>query len=133
MITYRTDLDGFDWNWFRDVMMEGGWHNGRSADQYRTAYENSAVVVNAFDGERLIGTGRVLSDGVSNAYLMDLWTHPDYRRRGIGKRMVEILLEPLAGQHVYLHTDDQQSFYAGCGFKQQPDGMGMVVGTWLNA
>ncbi len=131
MITYRTDLDHIDWSQFREAMIEGEWHNERTAEQYRMAYENSQRVVNAYDGEKLVGTGRVLSDGVSNAYLVDLWTHPEYRRRGIGRQLVATLTEELAGQHVYLHTDDQRSFYEGCGFRLQTDGMGMVVGEWL--
>ncbi len=131
MIDYRTDLDHIDWSRFRDAMIEGEWHNERTPEQYRKAYENSQHVVNAYDGERLVGTGRVLSDGVSNAYLVDFWTHPEYRRRGIGRHMVATLTKELAGQHVYLYTDDQGSFYRACGFKLEPHGMGMVVGEWL--
>jgi hypothetical protein len=42
------------------------------------------------------------------------------------------LLAKVPGQHVYLFTDDMQAFYARLGFELQPDGMGRVVGAWLN-
>jgi N-acetylglutamate synthase-like GNAT family acetyltransferase len=45
--------------------------------------------------------------------------------------MVKILLARLQGQHVYLFTDDAPQFYKKLGFKEQPTGMGQVIGKWL--
>ncbi len=52
----------------------------------------------------MVGTARVLSDGVCNAYLLDVWTQSTYRRRGIGSTMVEALSDTVPGQHVALFT-----------------------------
>lgn len=42
-----------------------------------------------------------------------------------------MLEEKLAGQHVYLVTDDAVEFYKKLGFKEQPTGLSKVVGEWL--
>jgi len=81
--------------------------------------------------EKVVGTARVLSDGVCNAYIIDVWTLTKYRRRGIASKMMEMLFSQLQGQHVYLFTDDAIEFYEALGFEAQPFGMGKVIGKWL--
>lgn len=78
-----------------------------------------------------MGNARVLSDGVCNAYLVDVWTRSDLRRQGIGRAMVLRLLETCDGQHVYLFTDDMEPFYETLSFAPQGTGMSLVVGSWL--
>ena len=75
---------------------------------------------------------RVLSDGVCNAYIVDVWTLTAYRRQGIATEMMRRLLENLPGQHVYLFSDDQVDFYKSMGFVERPVGLEIVVGEWLN-
>jgi ribosomal protein S18 acetylase RimI-like enzyme len=96
------------------------------------SFRNSYRSVIARHGVTIVGTGRALSDGVCNAYIVDVWTQSAYRRRGIGRRVVEMICEALPGQHVYLFTDDQRDFYAACGFVPRAVGMQRVVGEWLN-
>jgi len=74
---------------------------------------------------------RLLSDGVCNAYLLDVWTASSHRRRGIGRAMVEALSEAVPGQHVALQTDDARQFYEALGFRPQPEFMSRVSGSWL--
>ena len=74
---------------------------------------------------------RLLSDGVCNAYLLDVWTASSHRRRGIGKAMVERLAAAVPGQHVGLQTDEAQAFYDSLGFRRQPEFMSRVSGRWL--
>jgi hypothetical protein len=45
--------------------------------------------------------------------------------------MLDVLCESLAGQHVYLFTDDQEAFYAACGFMPRGVGLEKIVGRWL--
>jgi predicted GNAT family acetyltransferase len=105
--------------------------NGRTPDELRRSFENSAVVALAWDGDRIIGKARALSDGICNAYVVDVWTHSDYRRRGVASRMMRLLAEKLEGQHIYLFTDDAEPFYHRLGYRRQGVGMGLVVGKWL--
>lgn len=105
--------------------------NGRTPKQLRESFENSYATVVAYTNERIIGTARVLSDGICNAYIVDVWTLTTYRRRGIACTMMKMLLAQLEGQHVYLFTDEYSEFYEQLGFLPQPIGLGKVVGQWL--
>lgn len=130
-ITYSQTIEGVDWVQLTADLQADDFDNGRTPDELRQSFANSAVVVFARDGERIIGKARALSDGVCNAYVVDVWTHSDYRRRGIASRMMRMLQEKLDGQHVYLFTDDAEAFYHQLGFHRQGTGMGLVVGKWL--
>ena len=131
-ITYKQDLDGVDWEEMKATLKRDDFDNGRTPEQLREAFANSAASVIAYapDG-RIIGTVRALSDGVCNAYVVDVWTLSEFRNRGVATRMMQQLLEGFQGQHVYLFTDDAVPFYRKLGFVEQEIGMGRVVGQWL--
>ena len=74
----------------------------------------------------------MLSDGVCNAYLLDVWTQSSVRRRGIATAMVNRLKAAVPGQHIGLQTEDAVEFYSGLGFRRQPEFMSLVVGRWLD-
>jgi predicted GNAT family acetyltransferase len=130
-VIFSTDLTAVDWTALKRDLAADHFDNGRSSHQLRESFENSFAVVFARNGDRIIGKARVISDGVCNAYIVDVWTHSGYRRRGIATKMIRMLLEKLDGQHVYLFTDDFPQFYEKLGFIRQGVGMGIVVGTWL--
>jgi ribosomal protein S18 acetylase RimI-like enzyme len=60
----------------------------------RVALESGSAV-GAWDGDRLVAFARALSDGHFNAYVEDVMVHEEYRRQGVGKRVVSLLLEEL--------------------------------------
>ena len=131
-ITYSKSTDGINWPNLKRDLAEDQFDNGRTPSELRKSFENSAVVAFAFDKERVIGKGRAISDGICNAYVIDMWTQSSFRRRGIASRIMELLIEDLNGQHVYLFTDDEQSFYEQIGFSRQGSGYSRIVGRWLN-
>jgi aralkylamine N-acetyltransferase len=57
--------------------------------------QNSAVFIGAFHQEKLIGMGRALSDLSSDAYIQDLTVLKDYRRKGVGKKIIQALVAEL--------------------------------------
>ena len=124
-------LEGIDWVRAKADLAESGFDNGRSPDALRRSFEQSQHVAFARDGDRVVGMARLLSDGVCNAYLLDVWTAPGYRRQGIASAMTRRLIELVPGQHVGLQTDDAQALYASLGFKPQPEFWSLVSGTWL--
>ncbi len=130
-VRYSDELEGVDWGALVAALEADAFHNGRSVEQMERSFCNSAFCILAWEGDDCVGNVRVLSDGVCNAYVVDVWTRSDRRRRGIGRRMMELALARLPGQHVYLFTDDHPAFYRALGFASQPEGMGRVVGTWL--
>ena len=131
-VTYTYDTAGVNWARLTDDLVADDFDNGRTPDELRRSFENSAVVVFAWLDGRIIGKARALSDGVCNAYVVDVWTHSDYRRRGIASHMMRSLAERLPGQHIYLFTDDAEKFYHQLGYRRQGIGMSIVSGQWLN-
>jgi predicted GNAT family acetyltransferase len=130
-IAYRDDCEGVDWTRLKLDLAEDDFDNGRSADELERSFRGSARVVFARDGKRVVGKARALSDGVCNAYVVDVWTQSAYRRRGIARAMLQRLVAPLSGQHVYLFTDDRTDLYVACGFRPRGTGLERVIGRWL--
>lgn len=124
--------EGIDWGRVKADLAADEFDNGRTAEALRRSFEQSQHVVFARDGDRVVGMARLLSDGVCNAYLLDVWTASAYRRRGIASAMIRELLARVPGQHVGLQTDDGQALYASLGFKPQPEFWSTVVGAWLD-
>lgn len=131
--SFRIDSspEGIDWEQVKTDLAADRFDNGRTADALRRSFEQSQHVAFARDGDRVVGMARLLSDGVCNAYLLDVWTASTHRRRGIASRMLRDLLERVPGQHVGLQTDDAQALYRSLGFRPQPEFWSTVVGSWL--
>ena len=126
-------LAGIDWGQAKADLAAENLAKERSAEDLRRSFHQSRHVAIARDetedGERVVGLARMLSDGVCNAYLVDVWTASSYRKRGIASAMVRFLLAQVPGQHVGLQTDEAQGFYASLGFQPQPEFWSRVV-TW---
>jgi ribosomal protein S18 acetylase RimI-like enzyme len=131
-VDINNSLEGIDWGAAKADLAADMFDNGRSPTALRRSFENSQHVAIARDGARVVGMARLLSDGVCNAYLVDVWTASSHRRQGIGSAMVRALAAEVPGQHIGLQTDDMQAFYATLGFAPQPDFLALVVGTWLD-
>jgi ribosomal protein S18 acetylase RimI-like enzyme len=130
-IRYTMELSAVDWDEMKQTLLEDDFDNLRTPDEYKESFENSFTACVAYAGEKIIGTARVLSDGVCNAYVVDVWTYTPYRRKGVASEMMRLLEEKLYGQHIYLFTDSAPWLYRSLGFKEQPIGMGKVAGKWL--
>ena len=73
-MTVRIDdsLEGIDWAQAKADLAADDFDNGRSAEGLRRSFQRSQHVVIAWDEERVVGMARLLSDGVCNAYLVDV-------------------------------------------------------------
>jgi ribosomal protein S18 acetylase RimI-like enzyme len=127
-----SSLEGIDWAQAKADLAADDFDNGRSPDALRRSFERSQHVAFARDGERVVGMARLLSDGVCNAYLVDVWTASAYRRRGIASALIRRFLDEVPGQHVGLQTEHAQALYESLGFRPQPEFWSLVAGTWLD-
>jgi ribosomal protein S18 acetylase RimI-like enzyme len=125
-------LDGIDWEQAKADLAADDFDNGRSPDALRRSFEQSQHVAIARDGDRVVGMARLLSDGVCNAYVVDVWTHSAYRRRGIASELMRLLVDAVPGQHIGLQTDGAQALYESLGFRPQPEFWSITSGTWLD-
>ena len=89
------------------------WAKGRARETQDHLIDVAARVVGLYDGDRQIGFCRATSDGVSIAYLADVYVLPEYRGRGLGEELVREMVEnaPLDGVRWVLHTEDAHSLY----------------------
>jgi predicted GNAT family acetyltransferase len=132
MFVLRTDLAGVDWATVKGDLARDRFDNGRTPEELARSFAASAHVSIAWADGRVVGTARLLADGVCNAYLVDVWTAGSHRRRGIASAMVAGLLARVPGHHVALFTEHAESLYTRLGFEVEEVGMSMVAGRWLN-
>lgn len=70
----------------------GWWHeHPNSRKNLPALIKGSFCFLVATHGDKLIGMGRVLSDGASDGYIQDIIVRPEYRGRGIGQELVKRL------------------------------------------
>ncbi len=56
-------------------------------------YLGSNIVITAWDGDKLIGILRGWTDGAYDGYVCDLAVDPDYQKQGIGRELLEKVIE----------------------------------------
>ncbi len=109
-----------------------GWNREYHAtpEELGHAVANSQFVVTAYLGDRLIGMGRVVSDGILHAMIYDMIVDPAYQRQGIGaqilRRLVEWCIEAKIRDIQLFCARGKRAFYERNGFGARPtDAPGM--------
>ena len=95
------------------------WAEQRSTEDLRQMLRGSPVVVSLWRGKRLVGFGRASSDGIHRAVLWDIVVAGDLQGRGLGRRVVEALLDSPRlrdVERIYLMTTNSAGFYRQLGF-----------------
>jgi GNAT superfamily N-acetyltransferase len=73
------------------------WLHFKLPGKLQEAYRNSDFVVTAWDGQRLVGVGRAVTDGCFSVYFPNILVHPEYRGRGIGRGIISKLIKHYKG------------------------------------
>jgi GNAT superfamily N-acetyltransferase len=96
------------------------WNDVFTREELARAHVGSTAWVGLRDGEgALVGTARAIADSGKYAWVYDVCVRTDWRRRGVGKALMRLLLDHPAVRGcrvVRLGTRDAQSLYAGFGF-----------------
>lgn len=71
-------------------------------ERIQRMYDSSNLIVTAWDGDRLVGVSRSITDWVWSCYLADLAVHPGYQQSGIGKELVRLTKEKIGEQCMLL-------------------------------
>jgi GNAT superfamily N-acetyltransferase len=107
-----------------DLYKAGGWwKNCYNKSGIKPLIKGSFAFIVAVDKktEKAVGMGRLISDGVSDAYIQDLVVLPDYRSQGIGEKLVQSLLEYCKSKGIIwiglIAEPKQDGFYLPFGFK----------------
>ncbi|MCX6554572.1 MAG: GNAT family N-acetyltransferase [Candidatus Aminicenantes bacterium] len=97
-----------------------------------TLVRQSFCFVGAFSGSELIGMGRAVSDGVSDAYIQDVVVLKKFRRAGIGNKIIEKIIEFLRSRRIgwigLIAEPGTRPFYQRLGFAVLEDYTPMRLG-----
>jgi predicted N-acetyltransferase YhbS len=94
----------------------------RSTLGERRPVDRPDITITAWDGEKLVGIARTLTDYTYVAYLADLAVDSKYQRQGIGKRLVEETKPKLGPECmiVLLAAPQANDYYPKLGFEHNP-------------
>jgi spermidine synthase len=110
----------------KKLYQHAGWwdENDESLDHSAwidTLVRQSFCFVGAFAGGEMIGMGRAVSDGVSDAYIQDVVVMEKFRGRGIGAAIIQKIVEFLRARRIgwigLVAQPGTQPFYRRLGFK----------------
>ena len=82
------------------LYVEAGWMESADEAEVTAMLRGTYAVSAAFHEGRLIGFMRAFSDGVGDAYMLDLIVNKQYRRLGIGRKILENLADYLKRQGI---------------------------------
>ena len=135
-ITYANDISVEDYNALR---LSAGWP-AIEPGQAQAGLIGSAIVVAANDGDKTIGTGRLVWDGGCAALIKDVLVLPEYQNMGIGTAIMERILLRLkdslkpgwAVSVDLMAAVGKEGFYEKFGFSSRPrhnrgPGMDMLI------
>jgi predicted N-acetyltransferase YhbS len=93
-------------------------------ERIRKMYENSNLVISAWDNGKLVGVSRSITDWVWSCYLADLAVNPSYKGSGIGRKLVELTKDKLGEQSMILllSVPTAMEYYPKLGFSKEDRG-----------
>lgn len=110
-----------------------GFGRHRSLHRNRTALAGSIFVASARQNGTLVGLVRLVGDGAYILHLADLEVHPEFRRQGVGRRLMEMAIHFAGesgvgtgdnfGEFTLFANVNTDVFYEKLGFILAPNGM----------
>jgi len=97
----------------------------KKPNDLKTVFSNSMFKCFVYSEKSIIGVGRALADGIDCSYICDVAIHPDYQGRGIGKDIVNKLIELSKGHNkIILYSNPgKEEFYSKLGFDRMNTAM----------
>ena len=121
--TISTDPARLDIDAICDFLKRAYWASTRPRERTERAIRNS-LVFGVYNGDKQIGVARVVSDYSIFAYLCDVFIHEDYRTHGLGKWLIQTILEHPDLREMrrwMLVTNDAHGLYKQYGFNAIED------------
>ncbi|MBP6373340.1 MAG: GNAT family N-acetyltransferase [Flavobacterium sp.] len=119
-IIYRTDIIP-DTDQIIEVYNSSG-INRPTPDKERIAkmYDNSNLIITAWDNGKLVGISRSLTDFCYCCYMSDLAVRKDYQTSGVGKKLIELTKNEIGEQTALLLLSAQTAmdYYPKVGFQK---------------
>lgn len=115
--TWVHDTTSVDWQELSELYLAAPL-GVKPPDELVTVFSNSRFVCFVYAGDRLVGAGRAVADGLDCSYIADVAVHPDHQGRGLGKQIIGKLVEMSRGhKKIILYANPgAEGFYAKLGF-----------------
>ena len=111
------------WELFQTTSWNDTYH--LSPQELSHAVSINWFAVSAFDGDRLVGFGRVVSDGVIHAMIYEMIVVPEYQGQGIGAQILHMLVQRCLEANIrdiqLFCARGKRRFYEKFGFVARPD------------
>ncbi|KAA0760307.1 GNAT family N-acetyltransferase [Bacillus sp. SH5-2] len=121
-IEHPTDLNGL-----LALYESLGWNSLKlTVNELERMCKQSWYAIYVFDDKRLVGMGRVISDGVITGIICGVGVLPKYQSSGIGKEIVKRLIQHCEQHKVIpqlMCVEKLQSYYEAIGFEAFSIGM----------
>lgn len=122
-ISYQFTLDHINWQEVSDVLRRSQLSD-HSAEEQKTIFTNSTIVLFVLDAGKIVGVARALSDGVCQGAIYNVALDEPYQGYGIGETMILKLMEQMKGQHIILYTHPRTvALYEKYGFRRNKTAM----------
>lgn len=120
-IYYKKDIENITKEGLQDLFLSVEWESGNLPNELLSAISGSHSVITAWDNDKLIGLINALSDGVLTAYFHYMLVNPSYQGKGIGKEMMDMMLDRYKGYQtkVLIAYPNVVEFYGKMGFKTE--------------
>lgn len=124
-IRYTNDLP--DKSEFYKLFITTGWNESYklNEDELYSALENSWYSISAYEGEKLVGFGRVICDGIVHALILDMIVLPEYQNKGIGGVILEDIVAVCRKAEIrdiqLFCAKGKKGFYNKYSFVSRPD------------
>ncbi|MCU7927673.1 MAG: GNAT family N-acetyltransferase [Candidatus Thiodiazotropha sp. (ex Dulcina madagascariensis)] len=110
---------------FIELLKESTLSERRPVDDRRCMegmVENSNLMITAWDGNKLVGVARSMTDYHYACYLSDLAVHKSYQKQGIGKKL-QVITQKQLGEKcnlILVAAPLANSYYGHIGFTNNP-------------
>ncbi|HEY4079801.1 MAG TPA: GNAT family N-acetyltransferase [Burkholderiaceae bacterium] len=107
---------------FKSLYDTTGWAGGAEhpVSRYEAALSGSWACCSAYADDRLVGFGRVISDGVLHAFITEMIIAPDFQQQGIGRAILDALVQRCLARGVtdiqLFCAEGKEGFYRQGGF-----------------
>jgi len=122
-LVIREGTEGISADYVEALFEDAGWARNTPSwqkEKFSLIFNNSTWAFTVWSHYKMIGMVRVISDKIMAATILDLVVLSEYRRKGIGKKLVELCLQKLPHGDCFAHTSvNNFKFYETCGFEVQ--------------
>lgn len=109
----------FDFIQLQELFSSVGWESAKDPQTLVLAFLFSSNVISCWHDDKLVGIIRSMDDGYWSANIDCLVVHKDYQGKGIGRKLLEVLLDQIKDiKYINVAPDSRKQikFYKKAGF-----------------